>query len=1345
MERLEAAFGEKAKFVTVPKATFKFGGGAKKSTTEALSLKCGLGGQVVELLIYILPGDTPLLISRPVVKQLGGVIDLRDNTMELHALKVKLQMRETQRGHLLLDLTEFPTKQWTEEERRTRQPVMETSDVKIYTAESDEQELEQEQPKTTADEESQKSQSDSSAEMISMKLKDEPNTATKPTMMNKKGAQPTTTQRRGLGKWIRGTVSRVMSADEDASEENKENEDDVMPEPDAPEQKRVSVWILETLSNKLLVTQGKTAPPGYNVPVTDISAEALSKRLNEEFNLGVTADQLVAIWRDSEENATDFLVRIPKMVNPPTGRHVWRKTRELEKIPEKTACADFHLRLGLAQACLEKLTAKKTPAEDEATSSSTRRPMKKKMSGKLGKLTKAMLCMMSVCMGPYDANQADGLRMTSQGDVWDNFLCSIPPPSETWDHLESHSGLDDQKEWLDTEMSKDEKKKQQMCWKESEENVWNEMIRDQVECVAANLHENMVNLTTTTRKQQPQGLRRTAMSWIKKSHKPKVEWCHLVSHEDTAEKFLNEELETVLTLMQDESTNAQKFAEWRKQVAERQLDNRGHFIMQVTKENQKNVESHWKKFLSQNKIYGARSPDNETGYLTSSLAVAEQLAKGEDLKQAAAVGMRRETLASVCEVYAVDDSTLTDKDVKKLVRKMHVNLGHPEEPDFLRILQNGTASERMLAAAKNLECPGCDALRLPKAVRNTKVTSEMLPFDSVGLDVKELPDWRKNPNGERKRRKFLNTLDLSSHLQQLENVSGGLSSKELRELYVRSWRRPYGAPQEVLMDPARANMGKEMSEGFQADGTRMRGTAGEAHEQNGETERAGQTVERILNKILDEIDPDNEADYLTCVWNAVDAQNRLFRRFGYSPYQLAFGRDPPLPGDLLVASPDVVANDLILTDEAAMKNAQIRLSARKAAIEYGDNEAEREALRMRPRPRRPFCMGDSVAFWRKQGTRKGLGRWFGPATVLGNEDRNTWVVMGQSCVKCSPQQLRHLTREERLSDQVIKRMLKEFTEPSRGPQRWFVDISNEEQPPEKAPDPEPEDLTKAALIEGNRTQPPALANAVPEVADEPVPVEGSASSSSSSSSPPALTAADPSEEDFATKRRRFEANEAGLPAWKEETTVPPPRPYKRAAAPSDVEPPKSPQRQRTEENSTFVLDTEEEFFTLYAEEFEENAYYDIFHVHPKQGRGKKEVNVRRLEGEDRKKFEVSRKKEIGKIIFDKKAVKVISPAEAAKIRRQVPQRVLKGRYVDVWKEEDTDIPEAKSRFVVPGHLDPDILELIYNHQLSASTVSAEGKRLTFQTIASLQAELELSDVSGAFMESDDLQREQGPL
>lgn len=99
-----------------------------------------------------------------------------------------------------------------------------------------------------------------------------------------------------------------------------------------------------------------------------------------------------------------------------------------------------------------------------------------------------------------------------------------------------------------------------------------------------------------------------------------------------------------------------------------------------------------------------------------------------------------------------------------------------------------------------------------------------------------------------------------------------------------------------------------MIQGFTMDGTKARGTAGEAHHQLGEVERHGKILEWLVKKIIKQVVPTTEDEYRECVANALDAKNRMYRRHGWSPYQHSFGRDPPLPGDLLCAVPDVIVS-----------------------------------------------------------------------------------------------------------------------------------------------------------------------------------------------------------------------------------------------------------------------------------------------------------------------------------------------------------------------------------------------------------------------------------------------------
>ena len=65
---------------------------------------------------------------------------------------------------------------------------------------------------------------------------------------------------------------------------------------------------------------------------------------------------------------------------------------------------------------------------------------------------------------------------------------------------------------------------------------------------------------------------------------------------------------------------------------------------------------------------------------------------------------------------------------------------------------------------------------------------------------------------------------------------------------------------------------------------------------------------------------------------------------------------------------------------------------------------------------------------------------------------------------------------------------------------------------------------------------------------------------------------------------------------------------------------------------------------------------------------------------------------------------------------------------------------VKARLTARGDQDPELLSLVKNQQTSAPTVSTNGKVVTLQVQASLGADVELGDVTGAFLESAELNR-----
>ena len=62
-----------------------------------------LKGKTVYLRLHVVPGTVPLLISKPILKELGGILNFSEDTLELTKLDVKVPMLTGPSGHYQLD------------------------------------------------------------------------------------------------------------------------------------------------------------------------------------------------------------------------------------------------------------------------------------------------------------------------------------------------------------------------------------------------------------------------------------------------------------------------------------------------------------------------------------------------------------------------------------------------------------------------------------------------------------------------------------------------------------------------------------------------------------------------------------------------------------------------------------------------------------------------------------------------------------------------------------------------------------------------------------------------------------------------------------------------------------------------------------------------------------------------------------------------------------------------------------------------------------------------------------------------------------------------------------------
>ena len=254
--------------------------------------------------------------------------------------------------------------------------------------------------------------------------------------------------------------------------------------------------------------------------------------------------------------------------------------------------------------------------------------------------------------------------------------------------------------------------------------------------------------------------------------------------------------------------------------------------------------------------------------------------------------------------------------VPECIRRMHTNLAHASVPDMQRMLLAARAPQPILDALKRFSCAQCDAMIAPKIPRGVSVPQTVAPLKYEAMDVKWLPSWEEDV-----RVKSVNIVDEASNWQDIYPVFVTETSEVLLRQY-RQWTRAYGRHHWLKVDASRTNLGETLQRALEADGTQLLDIPGEAHEQVGRVEVHGRYFEDMLTRVLAQIHPSSRSEWLECVHQTMEAKNSLTRRCGFSPFQIAIGRDPELPGDLLQDLPNVISSSSILHDDVAAHTAQ---------------------------------------------------------------------------------------------------------------------------------------------------------------------------------------------------------------------------------------------------------------------------------------------------------------------------------------------------------------------------------------------------------------------------------------
>ncbi|CAE7368225.1 RE1 [Symbiodinium sp. CCMP2456] len=694
---------------------------------------------------------------------------------------------------------------------------------------------------------------------------------------------------------------------------------------------------------------------------------------------------------------------------------------------------------------------------------------------------------------------------------------------------------------------------------------------------------------------------------------------------------------------------------------------------------------------------------------------------------------------------------------RDLIKKLHINTGHPPADRFLRTLKAAGALPHVLKYVRDkFVCETCQVKRGPDPRRKAQCP-RIFTFNKVlSMDVFYVP-FRDSLEP------VLNVVCHGTNYQlaqRIESTSGAPSAQATWRALLNTWVRYLGAPSLSSRTEARS---------FKEDSS------------EGSSSLEYFTMCWLKQKLVQELDSGRgvvttREDLDELLSSLVAAKNRWYNHGGYTPTQLIFGELPRVPGELLSsedASLQVLSDafhDPAGMDEAATeykKRHEIRERGRQLAME----EASRETIK---RAARRGKSGDAL---------HPTSRWVGPGIVVMQTPSVVWVAMRTRLWRCSPEQLRQAFPSEVLgrqlaSDPELSDLLRQVVSgavdvtkelpPNNEEQFAPVDRGSEAmggsaigeatsstspaplEPPQapRQPVEVPPGLERhLQTIHEDATLRPELQQPLPnavesrrssiqEPAQEPE-ATGDGRAPSGSSELPGLTPGGEVAQERPPKVPRLEPIESS-----ENTLRAPGTPIRRLLQAvqrgrrqqdgGEQQGDESRSRSRTpEEARGHAAETDGATWYCYQEKTGWNLVASR----------SDEVNVKKLSQEEQEKFHASDKVEWDAILKTK-AVRVVYGKEAQKLRELYPERILASRMV----RRKKPLPgmhqwKAKSRWCIAGHSDPDTEHLT----TFAPTPSTEGMMAFLHTGLGLGHSFSFCDVKNAFCQSNPLRRPRGPL
>ena len=322
------------------------------------------------------------------------------------------------------------------------------------------------------------------------------------------------------------------------------------------------------------------------------------------------------------------------------------------------------------------------------------------------------------------------------------------------------------------------------------------------------------------------------------------------------------------------------------------------------------------------------------------------------------------------------------------LRRLHNMTGHSTTSSMVQLLRTAHATPAVIEACRHFACETCRKKQSVQRPNTTKMPSRTTFNHEIAIDCLEVKDSLGN------RHSVLSAVCVGTLFHQCWWVAaGGVPKSSIcAEALLQGWFAPYGPPEVVTCDKGVHNQGK-LKDLLRTHGIRLRYTGIEAPFQLGRGERQGSLFKDLVATAIEERQIVGVYEMKCLIAEMCVVKNMKLNHNGFTPYQWVLGK---LPLDETSLTSEEAQGRFLAVQEEVMEpedefgfRLQVRQAAKVAFAKVDSSRRVRSALLRKSVPQRgPYVPGDLVCFHR-------LGRWHGPARVIGREGRSTiWLVHG---------------------------------------------------------------------------------------------------------------------------------------------------------------------------------------------------------------------------------------------------------------------------------------------------------------------------------------------------------------